>query len=69
MRCQVCAKRWLLDVQGARQIAEARPSFIRLTARAKPRWEDPARGTADAKTAAPEDFHYGQALRYETFQA
>ena len=66
-RCQVCAKRYLLGLQGVRPDGEAVPSFIRLTQRAQPSWLDPYRGTPDAALSAPEDFSYGQAVSYEGF--
>ena len=66
-RCQVCAKRYLLGLQGVRPDGEAVPSFIRLTQRAQPSWLDPYRGTADAALSAPADFSYGQAVPYEGF--
>ena len=64
-RCGVCAKRYLFCLQGERPAGEARPSFIRLSPKARPSWEDPHRGTPAARTSSEEDFVYGQAVPYE----
>ena len=66
-RCGVCAKRLLFATQGDRPADEPRPSFIRLTRRAKPSWMDKDKDTPNAKTASPADFVYGEALPYEEF--
>ena len=66
-RCGVCAKRLLFATQGDRPADEPRPSFIRLSRRAKPSWMDKDRDTPNAKTASPEDFVFGEATPYEEF--
>jgi len=66
-RCQVCAKRYLFGLQGEAVAGEAMPSYMKLSKRARPSWEDPNRGTEDAATSNESDFVRGEAMRYQGF--